>query len=392
MIRAAAKNFRHVAAVSSPAQYSEIISEMETSEGGLSDKTLLKLASSVFAVTSRYDSRIASYLSSFVRDGSASSGLPEEISFDLNKVIDLRYGENPHQRGAFYGAPGIPSGWVTKDALLQGKELSFNNILDLGAALEIVMDFDAPAAAVVKHNNPSGAAEDKTIEKAFLGALDCDRMSAFGGIIGLNRPVSGKFASEIIEQTGFFECIIAPGYEEEALRVLSGKKNVRVVKYSPEDVKISPAGYDIKKISGGFLVQDRDSGKFLPEEIKTVTKVSPTREQMSSLMFAWKICRFVKSNAIVLASGTKTVGIGAGQMSRVDSVDVAITKAGEKAGSSVMASDAFFPKTDSVHKAHQAGIKAIIQPGGSIRDKEVIDACDEYGMAMVFTSRRHFRH
>ena len=391
MIRAAAKNFRHVAAVSSPSQYGGIISEMTSSSGELSEKTLMNLAAGVFKLTSGYDSMISDYLESVTLSDTAEKGLPEEIKISLKKVIDLRYGENPHQRGAFYAPEKNFSGWVSKNALLQGKELSFNNILDLAAALDIVADFTVPAAAVIKHNNPSGAAASDTIQKAFIDALDCDRMSAFGGIIGLNRPVDGALAEKILAEAGFFECIIAPGYDQKALFAFGAKKNVRVVKYSPDDIP-GKGGTDIKKISGGFLVQDKDTGETSLEDIKVVTKAFPSEKEMDSLLFAWKIARFVKSNAIVLARETKTVGIGAGQMSRVDSVDVAIAKAGPGARGAVLASDAFFPKTDSIHKAHASGIRAIIQPGGSIRDKEVIDACDELGIAMVFTSRRHFRH
>ncbi len=391
MIRSAAKNFKYVAAVSSPEQYADVISEMNLSSGEISEKTLMNLAARVFKRTSGYDSKIAAYLNSVTSEKAPETALPEEININIKKVIDLRYGENPHQRGAFYiPAAGSP-GWVSKEALLQGKELSFNNILDLSAALDIVSDFTGAAAAVVKHNNPSGVAAADTIEKAFVDALDSDRMSAFGGIIGLNRSVDGKLARTILDEAGFFECLIAPGYDEKALAVLGEKKNVRVVKYSPE-ISRSTGGIDIKKISAGFLVQDTDAGDEVLSGVKTVTKKKPSSGEMDVLMFAWKIVRFVKSNAIVLSRETRTVGIGAGQMSRVDSVDVAITKAGPRVRGSVMASDAFFPKSDSIHKAYEAGIKAIIQPGGSIRDQEVIDACDELGIAMVFTSKRHFRH
>jgi phosphoribosylaminoimidazolecarboxamide formyltransferase / IMP cyclohydrolase len=402
MLRAAAKNFRYVAAVSSPAQYGDIISEMTSSSGELSESTLRSLSSRVFEMTSGYDSKVASYLFSAAKENgsgrmeiscppSGEDALPAEMAIHMDKVLDLRYGENPHQKGAFYVVRGDLPGWIGKEALLQGKELSFNNILDLSAALEMVLEFDMPAAAVVKHNNPSGAAEADTIGEAFLEALDCDRMSAFGGIIGLNRPVDGKLAGLIVDEAGFFECLIAPGYDKKALEILGEKKNVRVVKYSPQTAGQKP-GVDIKKIQCGFLAQSQDTCAVSPGDIKEVTRKKVLPGEMGTLMFAWKIARFVKSNAIVLASGTRTVGIGAGQMSRVDSVDVAIAKAGKRSEGAVMASDAFFPKTDSIHKAHDAGIKAIIQPGGSIRDKEVIAACDELDIAMVFTSKRHFRH
>ncbi|MFA6636955.1 MAG: bifunctional phosphoribosylaminoimidazolecarboxamide formyltransferase/IMP cyclohydrolase [Candidatus Omnitrophota bacterium] len=402
MLRAAAKNFKHVAAVSSPERYAEIISELNASSGEISESTLFALAKQVFELTGGYDSKIASYLST-VRSAEGSNkdkpsseplseqALPGKVNIDLEKSLDLRYGENPHQRGAFYTQRSTSSGWMGKDMLLQGKELSFNNILDLSAALDIVSGFKEPAAAVIKHNNPSGAAWSDGVEKAFLDALNCDRMSAFGGIIGLNRPVDGRLAGTILSEAGFFECLIAPGYDKKALEIFSEKKNLRVVKYFPD--ALSPGdGLDIKKIRGGFLVQDADSDDAGCPDLREVTRRKISSEEKNSLLFAWKIARFVKSNAIVLAAGTRTVGIGAGQMSRVDSVDVAIAKAGKLAKGAVLASDAFFPKPDSIHKAHAAGISAIIQPGGSIRDKEVIEASDEAGIAMVFTSKRHFRH
>jgi phosphoribosylaminoimidazolecarboxamide formyltransferase / IMP cyclohydrolase len=402
MLRAAAKNFKHIAAVSSPAQYLEITSELKTSSGEISERTLFTLARRVFELTGAYDSKIASYLSTAgavdrenrdeLSSGSSSKeALPGKINIDLEKELDLRYGENPHQRGAFYTHGITSSGWMGKDVLLQGKELSFNNILDLSAALDIVSGFSEPAAAVIKHNNPSGAASADKAEKAFLDALNCDRMSAFGGIIGLNREVDGRLAEKILSEAGFFECLIAPGYDKKALEIFGEKKNLRVVKYSSGALS-SDNGLDIKKIRGGFLVQDADSDDAGYSELRGVTLKKISQEEKNSLLFAWKIARFVKSNAIVLAAGARTVGIGAGQMSRVDSVDVAIAKAGKLAQGAVLASDAFFPKADSIHKAHAAGISAIIQPGGSIRDKEVIEACDEAGIAMVFTSKRHFRH
>ncbi len=398
MLRAGAKNFKHVAVVSSPSQYGCVVSELASSGGSLSKGTLACLAADVFRLTSSYDGAIAGYLSKeFLESGAcaakdaSSESLPRNIVIDLEKALDLRYGENPHQRGAFYVSKGEESGWIGARSLIQGKELSFNNILDLGSALEMVTCFDAPASVIVKHNNPCGAAAGNSPKEVFLGALDCDRMSAFGGIIGLNRPVDGELAGIIIEEAGFFECIIAPDYDAKALDVFAAKKNVRVVKY-PSDSRASSVLPDIKKVRGGFLLQDEDAVDADTEDLTTVTRKVPDEKEMASLIFAWKIARFVKSNAIVLARGSATVGIGAGQMSRVDSVDVSVAKAGKRAEGAVMASDAFFPKADSIHKAGKAGITSVIQPGGSIRDKDIIEACDELGISMVFTARRHFRH
>jgi len=392
MLRSAAKNFRSVAVVSSSAQYAGVMEELEKNDGELSADTLRALAVEVFARTSAYDGLINEYLSS----GSAARAdcektLPDSISVELKKVRDLRYGENPHQRGALYRDVSLADGGIIEAEQLQGKELSFNNYLDLSSALDMVRGFDAPAASIVKHNNPCGAATAETLKKAYLDALDCDRMSAFGSIIGFNRPVDADMAGTILEEAGFVECIIAPGYAEEALDVFGVKKNLRILRLSAfkgED----PAVKDIKRIPGGALVQDRDEKGLPRKDLKTVTKLAPSPEMMDALLFGWEVVRHVKSNAIVLCQGTRTVGIGAGQMSRVDSVMIAVRKAGARTRGAVLASDAFFPKADSIEEAHRAGITAIIQPGGSIRDEEVIDACDRLGISMVFTGLRHFRH
>jgi phosphoribosylaminoimidazolecarboxamide formyltransferase / IMP cyclohydrolase len=393
MLRSAAKNFASVAVLSSPGQYPAVISELQKT-GGVCKKTLIDLAAAVFKKTARYDGAIADYLISAQENDGASGNdktLPGSIDIHLDKVFDLRYGENPHQRGAFYHVSGDRRAWLSRSSQIQGKELSFNNILDLTSTLDMARAFEAPAACVVKHNNPCGAATGDTPAEAFINALDCDRLSAFGGIIGLNRSVDGKLAEKIMEEVGFFECIIAPGYDKKALEVFSQKKNLRVIE-APAPPQDAGEDMDIKKIQGGVLVQDADTGDASLNGIKTVTQAKPSRDLMESLMFAWKIVRFVKSNAIVLCRGTATVGIGAGQMSRVDSVITAVRKAGGRARGSVMASDAFFPKADSIEEAHAAGIKAIIQPGGSIRDSEVIDACNRLGIPMLFTGARHFRH
>ena len=391
MLRSAAKNFRSVAVVSSRDQYSAVMKELEETGGELSETTLKGLAAAVFARTSGYDGHIAKYLAGGSQDKKQEEGLPETVTITLKKDKQLRYGENPHQRGAFYRDDGCPGEGVADLEQLQGKELSFNNILDLASALEMVREFDHPAVAIVKHNNPCGAAMADTLAKAYVNALDCDRMSAFGSIMGFNGPVDKDLAELILREVDFVECIIAPEYGDGALDVFGAKKNLRILKL-PFAAETSAKGVDIKKVPGGALIQDADSNELTPFDLKVVTEKKPSKELLDSLMFGWKIVRFVKSNAIVLCQGTSTVGIGAGQMSRVDSVVIAVRKAAERAKGAVLASDAFFPKADSIEEAHKAGISAIVQPGGSIRDEEVIEACNRLGIPMVFTGVRHFRH
>ena len=388
MLRSAAKNYRSVAVVSSPAQYESVIKEMEASGGGVMEETMAKLGAEVYALTSRYDGMISAYLSG---KAAPAEDLPEFITASYKKKMPLRYGENPHQRGAFYAEASGALRGIAAAKQLQGKELSFNNIMDLSSALEMVKEFDAPAACIVKHNNPCGAASAGTLEEAYLDAIDCDRLSAFGGIFGFNRAISRSMAETILKEADFIECMIAPGYEKGALEILAAKKNLRALEL--KEFKFDRSGErDMKKIPGGALVQDSDIKDFAAGSLKVVTSKQPSDAVMQSLLFAWKIVKHVKSNAIVLSQGTKTVGIGAGQMSRVDSVMIAVRKAGERAKGSVLASDAFFPKADSIEEAHRAGIAAIIQPGGSIKDHEVIAACDKFGLPMVFTGMRHFRH
>ena len=393
MLRSAAKNSQSVAVVSSPCQYEGVIEELSSTGGELSPSTLKELARAVFASTAKYDGLIAAYLAqNLVAEGEASSDeLPDEINLNLKKERILRYGENPHQRAAFYRDLQEPESAITGAKQLQGKELSFNNILDLSSAVDIVSSFSRPAVGIVKHNNPCGAAEADTLVKAYLDALDSDRMSAFGSIMGFNRAIDASLAGTILKEVDFVECIIAPEYDKKALDVFSTKKNLRILE-TPAEFFRQRSGLDIKKVSGGALVQDADTAILTEEDIRVVTKQKPKKELLDALIFAWRIVKFVKSNAIVLCQGTKTVGIGAGQMSRVDSVIIAVRKAGAKAKGSCMASDAFFPKADSIEAAHKAGIEAIIQPGGSIRDEEVIAACDSFGIPMVFTGKRHFRH
>lgn len=387
MLRSAAKNFMSVAVLSSPDQYASVVKEMRENSGAVTERTLRELAVAVYALTSRYDGMITKYLLGASKEGE----LPETLDLSYKKLIPLRYGENPHQKAAFYREASGPARGVAAAKQIQGKELSFNNIMDLSSALEIVKEFDLPAACVVKHNNPCGAAVAETLEKAYLDALDSDRLSAFGGIMGFNKTITKSMAETIIKEADFVECMIAPGYEKGALEVLSAKKNVRVLELS--DLKWDRTGdKDLKKIPGGLLVQDSDLKELDPSAVRVVTSRKPSDELMASLLFAWKMVKHVKSNAIVFAQGTKTVGIGAGQMSRVDSVVIASAKAGSRTRGAVLASDAFFPKPDSIEEAHKAGISAIIQPGGSIKDQDVIAACDKFGIPMVFTGMRHFRH
>ncbi|NQT32990.1 MAG: bifunctional phosphoribosylaminoimidazolecarboxamide formyltransferase/IMP cyclohydrolase [Candidatus Omnitrophica bacterium] len=389
MLRSASKNYRFVAVVSSSDQYAGVIEELKTSGGELSDETLAELAATVFKRTSEYDRAITEYLRG--QGSRGHEGLPDRISIELEKSKDLRYGENPHQRGAFYRCTKHKGKGVSAIEQLQGKELSFNNIMDLGAAVDIVKDMAGPAASIIKHNNPCGVAMADTLQKAYIDALASDTLSAFGSIMGFNRSIDKEMAETILNEADFVECIIAPGYGEEAMDVFSSKKNLRVLEIPSLDV-FSSSKRDLRKVPGGFLVQDADTGTLQEKQARVVTKIAPPKELMESLFFAWNIVKHVKSNAIVLARGTRTVGIGAGQMSRVDSVIIAVRKAGDRAKDAVLASDAFFPMADSIEEAHKAGISAIIQPGGSMRDQEVIDACNRLGIPMVFTGVRHFKH
>jgi len=311
----------------------------------------------------------------------------QKVEFTFEKIQDLRYGENPHQPAAFYREQGKTRGLINLKQI-QGKELSFNNILDLNSAWELLKEFEHPAAVIVKHNNPCGVAEDKTLNQAYLHAWECDKLSAFGGIVALNRKLDLKTAG-IIMQSGFLECIIAPGFEKDCLELFKEKKNLRLLELDDLGRIDEP---DFKRVSGGALLQGKDLKTLDLQGIKVVTKKKPSASQMASLIFGWKVAKHVKSNAIVFTKNTKTVGIGAGQMSRVDSVMIAKNKSGKASRGCCLASDAFFPKPDAISWAHKAGAKAIIQPGGSIADAQIIRACDKYGIAMVTTGIRHFRH
>jgi phosphoribosylaminoimidazolecarboxamide formyltransferase/IMP cyclohydrolase len=389
MLRSAAKNHKYVAVVCNPLRYNQVIEELKKNEGSLPEDFMRDLAIEVFGLTSHYDKVIHEYFSHQVTrsPGHQVTGFPQDLVLEFSKLQDLRYGENPHQKGAFYKEKGKVKGLVNLKQL-QGKELSFNNILDLNSAFELVKEFSNPAAVVVKHNNPCGVAEDKTLEKAYLAAWKCDPLSAFGGIVALNRKLDLKCA-KIISKSGFLECIIAPGYEEGAVDLFQDKKNLRLLELHDLEPINEP---DFKRVAGGVLMQDKDLDTLYLNNLKVATKKKPTKKELDSLIFGWKVAKHVKSNAIVLTRGRKTVGIGAGQMSRVDSVVISKKKAGKLSKNSCLASDAFFPKADAVIEAAKAGITAIIQPGGSISDEEIIKACNKYKISMVTTGIRHFRH
>jgi len=387
MLRSAAKNHKDVAVICDPCHYNRVIDELKKNGGALSGDLMRELAVEVFALTCRYDNAIHSYLKNYFYAQPESSGFPQELNFYFEKIQDLRYGENPHQKAAFYKERGKGRGLINLKQL-QGKELSFNNILDLNSAWELVREFSNPAAVVLKHNNPCGVAEDEILDKAFLAAHKCDSLSAFGGIVALNRKIDLKTA-KVIAKSGFLECIIAPGFDKGVQDLFKDKKNLRLLELDDIEPINEP---ELKRVSGGLLLQDRDLATLDVNNLKVATKKKPAKRELESLIFGWKVAKHTKSNAIVLTRGTKTVGIGAGQMSRVDSVMIAKIKAGKLSKNSYLASDAFFPKADAVIEAAKAGIKAIIQPGGSISDAEIIKACDKYKIAMVFTGIRHFRH
>jgi phosphoribosylaminoimidazolecarboxamide formyltransferase/IMP cyclohydrolase len=391
LIRAAAKNYRDVAVVTSPRQYPEIIVELESNDGALSVETRFRLAKAAFAHTAHYDVTISRYLANLDAD---DAEFPEIEDLRFEKAQSLRYGENPHQSAAFYRTYAPPESCAAWANQLNGRPLSFNNILDLEAAIEIVKDFESPACAIIKHNNPCGLATGEDLRQAFTDALDCDRTSAFGSVIGLNRKVTIQTANVIREAANSgvkVEAIIAPSYTEKALTALSRVQHRIIL----ETGKLSqdPSVKQIRNVLGGVLVQSRDLHEISPDALQVVTKRQPTEAEIESLLFAWKACKHVKSNCILLAHGSKTVGIGAGQMSRVDACIIAVRKAGpERAKGAVLASDAYFPFPDGVETAGTAGVCAIIQPGGSSNDQLVIETADRHGMAMVFTGIRHFRH
>ncbi len=403
MLRAAAKNWQDVAVVIDPTDYPQVIAELKSAEG-LRKKTKFALAKKVFAHTAAYDGMITNYLTALADDAELHGeavpkrgDYPATFTLQLTKVQDMRYGENPHQGAAFYRdaqpAPGTLAGWHQ----LQGKELSFNNIADSDAAWECVKTFDVPACVIVKHANPCGVAIGANVAEAYSKAFKTDPTSAFGGIIAFNRTLDGAAAEAVVRQ--FVEVVIAPSVTPEARTIFAAKQNVRVLEVALPESEKSGAhamnAYDFKRVGGGVLLQSSDSRNVAQSELKIVTKVQPTAEQMVDLMFAWKVAKFVKSNAIVFCANGMTMGVGAGQMSRIDSARIAGIKA-ENAGltlkGTAVASDAFFPFRDGLDVVCDAGATCVIQPGGSMRDEEVINAADERGIAMVLTGTRHFRH
>ena len=389
MIRAAAKNHRHVAVLTDPTQYADIVSELNSNDGCISDERRFELATSAFLHTAHYDSAISNYLTNLDSD----EEFKNQLTLHFQKADSLRYGENPHQDAAFYKTDTKPSPCAAWAKQLNGPALSYNNILDLDAALEIVKDFNTPTCAIIKHNNPCGLATAENLQDAFIKALDCDRTSAFGSIVGLNRKVTVQTANTIRDaaKSGVkIEAVIAPSFTEKALNALSRVESRRILESG--SLSGTEPIMQMRHINGGVLIQEQDAHNIDKHELKVATKREPTEQEIESMLFAWKACKHVKSNCILLAQGTQTVGIGAGQMSRVDAAIIAVRKAGEKAQNAVLASDAFFPFPDGVKIAGDAGIKTIIQPGGSVNDESVIETADKYGMAMVFTGIRHFRH
>lgn len=396
MLRSAAKNFRDVIVICDPADYSRV-TEILKASGDVDLATRSDLARKVFAATSHYDGLIAMELERLsAREGklelSARSDMPERLHLAHMRAQVMRYGENPHQHAALYVAAGRAATGLAGAKQLQGKELSYNNLVDLDSAWQLALEFERPATVIVKHNNPCGAAEQETLEAAYLAALECDPVSAFGGVIAFNRAMDAKTAEEVAKL--FVECIVAPGYDAAAREKLASKKNLRLMEVgaAAADSGIARDDLQIKLISGGVLVQTADHHILRPEELKTVTKREPSAAELKDLLFGWKVCKHVKSNAIVFARDGRTVGVGAGQMSRVDSVRIAVMKAQVALTGSVVASDAFFPFADGLEEAAKAGATAFIQPGGSMRDADVIAAADKLNLAMVFTGVRHFRH
>lgn len=387
MIRSAAKNFQDVAVVTSPSDYTAIAQELTTSGGELSAATKWRLAQKAFATTAAYDSAIASILERVNANGHfdlrPAEGFPHTLRMSFQKVMDLRYGENPHQKAAMY-SDGSGVG-VANGRQLQGKELSYNNIVDLQAAWDLAQEFDEPVVAIIKHTNPCGTATGKTLLEAYTKALECDPVSAFGGVIGVNRVIDAAAAEEMAKL--FLEVIAAPGFDEAAQAKFAAKKNLRLVQVTASNQK-----WVLKNVSGGMLVQDADIRPLTEADLRVVTARPPTPEEKRALLFGWKVCKHVKSNAILYVRDGQTVGVGAGQMSRVDSCKIGAMKAQLPLKGTVVASDAFFPFPDGVEEIAKAGATAIIQPGGSVRDQEVIAAADRHGIAMIFTGVRHFRH
>lgn len=385
MLRSASKNHAFVTVVVDAADYEGVLAEIKE-QGDTSLETRKRLAAKVFRHTAAYDSLISRYLSEQVGEL-----LPESYTVTYEKAQDLRYGENPHQQAAFYREPLAPQGTITTAEQLHGKELSYNNINDADAALAIVSEFTEPAVVAVKHTNPCGVGIGSSIKEAYEKAYEADPVSIFGGIVAANRPIDKDTA--LLLKEVFLEIVIAPDFTQEALEVLTEKKNLRLLRLPQSTAKnANKQNFRIAPVAGGMLIQDYDTKQVNLDELTVVTERKPSEEEMVQLAFAWKVVKHVKSNAIVLAKDNMTIGVGAGQMNRVGSATIAIEQAGDKVQGSVMASDAYFPMADTVEAAAKAGVTAIIQPGGSIRDQESIDACNRFGIAMIFTGVRHFKH
>ncbi|MFH4558944.1 bifunctional phosphoribosylaminoimidazolecarboxamide formyltransferase/IMP cyclohydrolase [Vibrio diabolicus] len=398
MVRSAAKNHKDVTIVVNAHDYDRVIAEMDANEKSLTLETRFDLAIAAFEHTAAYDGMIANYFGTMVpsygenKEGDEESKFPRTFNQQFEKKQDMRYGENSHQAAAFYVEANPQEASVSTARQIQGKALSYNNIADTDAALECVKEFNEPACVIVKHANPCGVALGKDILEAYNRAYQTDPTSAFGGIIAFNQELDAKTASAIVERQ-FVEVIIAPSVSAEAVEVVAAKKNVRLLECGEWTTKTT--GFDVKRVNGGLLVQDRDQGMVSLDDLKVVSKRQPTEEELKDALFCWKVAKYVKSNAIVYSKGDMTIGVGAGQMSRVYSAKIAGIKAadeGLQVEGCVMASDAFFPFRDGIDAAAEAGIKCVIQPGGSMRDDEVIAAADEHGMAMIFTGMRHFRH
>jgi phosphoribosylaminoimidazolecarboxamide formyltransferase / IMP cyclohydrolase len=393
MLRSAAKNFESVTVVTDPVDYDRVADELEAARD-TSLRLRLELARKVFATTSRYDGLITMELERLTQQNghlevAPRSKLPERLHLSLRLKQELRYGENPHQAAALYTPAGRPPEGLAAAKQLQGKELSYNNYVDLEAARSLVAEFERPAAVIIKHNNPCGAAQQDTLVEAYRNAFACDPVSAFGGVLAFNHIVDAVTAEEVSKL--FVECIVAPGFADRAQEIFAAKKNLRLLQLSHGGLHLDKE-LQLKRILGGVLVQQPDLGVLYDKELKIVTKRAPTEEELLDLKFAWKVCKHVKSNSIVFAKDGATIGVGAGQMSRVDSVKIAVLKAQKSLQGTAVASDAFFPFPDGVEEAAKAGATSVIQPGGSVKDPEVIATADRLGMAMVFTSMRHFLH
>ncbi|HZW82327.1 MAG TPA: bifunctional phosphoribosylaminoimidazolecarboxamide formyltransferase/IMP cyclohydrolase, partial [Candidatus Deferrimicrobium sp.] len=382
MVRASAKNFERVTIIVNPENYGKVLAELKA-KGEVSRELRLRLAAEAFTHTALYDRMISGYFQTLVEETSYTS----VFSLAGEKVQDLRYGENPHQKAAFYRTLGQGEGSLAYARQLQGKELSYNNLVDMNAAWGLVKEFSQPAAVIVKHTNPCGTAVAEDLCRAYLTALEADTVSAFGGIVAVNREVDEESASEMVKL--FLEVIVAPNFSDAALEILSKKQNLRLMAVGNST---SQQSFEVKQIDGGFLLQDLDVITEEPESWQVVSNAKPTTQDLAELAFAMKVCKHVKSNAITVSKSGQTLGIGAGQMNRVGSAGIALEQAGDKARGAYLASDAFFPFRDTVDKAAEAGIRAIVQPGGSLKDEESIQAANEHGLIMVFTGVRHFKH